>query len=54
MLTSPINPPLHCPACEEGPGLFAKFISLGSLVLVILCLPISLFFVVKVVQVRER
>lgn len=38
-------------ACEEGPGIFAKAMALGSLLLVIFSLPISLFFVVKVVQV---
>jgi len=41
-------------ACEEGPGIFAKAISLGSLLLVIFSLPLSLFFVVKVVQEYER
>ena len=39
--------------CEEGPGMFAKFMALGSLLMVIVSLPISLFFVVKVVQVRR-
>ena len=38
-------------ACEEGPGIFAKAMALGSLLLVIFSLPVSLFFVVKVVQV---
>lgn len=33
--------------------MFAKFMALGSLLMVIVSLPISLFFVVKVVQVRE-
>ena len=32
--------------------MFAKFMALGSLLMVIATLPISLFFVVKVVQVR--
>ena len=41
-------------ACEEGPGIFAKAISLGSLLLVIFSLPLSLFFVVKVVQVNQH
>merc|ERR1719394_2411078 len=41
-------------ACEEGPGIFAKAISPGSLLLVIFSLPLSLFFVVKVVQEYER
>ena len=37
--------------CEEGPGVFANFLTLGSLLLVVVSLPLSLFFVVKVVQV---
>jgi len=41
-------------ACEEGPGIFAKAMALGSLLLVIVSLPVSLFFVVKVVQEYER
>jgi len=41
-------------ACEEGPGIFAKAMALGSLLLVIFSLPVSLFFVVKVVQEYER
>ena len=41
-------------ACEEGPGVFAKFMALGSLLLVIASLPVSLFFVVKVVQVTIK
>jgi len=40
--------------CEEGPGMFANFLTLGSLILVIAALPLSLFFVVKVVQEYER
>ena len=39
--------------CEEGPGMFANFLTLGSLILVIAALPLSLFFVVKVVQVKH-
>jgi len=46
--------PSEAVACEEGPGIFAKAISLGSLLLVIFSLPLSLFFVVKVVQEYER
>ena len=38
--------------CEEAPGLFAQFITLGSMLLVLASLPFSLFFVVKVVQVK--
>ena len=37
--------------CEEGPGLVAYLLTLGSLLLVAASLPLSLFFVVKVVQV---
>ena len=37
--------------CEEGPGLVAYLLTIGSLLLVMLSLPLSLFFVVKVVQV---
>ena len=37
--------------CEEAPGMFANFITLGSMLLVLVSLPFSLFFVVKVVQV---
>ena len=40
-------------ACEEGPSVFANFLTLGSLLLVIASLPLSLFFVVKVVQVKH-
>ena len=38
-------------ACEEGPGLFAHLLTLLSLVIIILTLPVSLVWVVKVVQV---
>ena len=34
--------------------MFAKFMALVSLLLVIFTLPVSLFFVVKVVQVRTE
>jgi len=40
--------------CEEGPGLVAYLLTLGSLLLVAASLPLSLFFVVKVVQEYER
>jgi len=42
------------PACEEGPGIFAHCITGLSLLLVAASLPLSLFFVVKVVQEYER
>ena len=37
--------------CEEGPGVVAYLLTLGSFLLVAASLPFSLFFVVKVVQV---
>ena len=40
-------------ACEEGPGIFAHFLTGISLLLVAAMLPFSLIFVVKVVQVRR-
>ena len=39
--------------CEEGPGVVAYLLTLGSLLLVAASLPLSLFFVVKVVQVHN-
>ena len=38
--------------CEEGPGVVAYLLTLGSFLLVAASLPFSLFFVVKVVQVE--
>jgi len=40
--------------CEEGAGLCAMLITIGSLLLIVVSLPLSLFFVVKVVQEYER
>jgi len=40
--------------CEEGPGIVAYLLTLGSFLLVAASLPFSLFFVVKVVQEYER
>ena len=37
--------------CEEGPGVCAFAMTIFSLFLIIVTLPLSLFFVVKVVQV---
>ena len=37
--------------CEEGPGVCALALTIFSLFLIIVTLPLSLFFVVKVVQV---
>ena len=36
--------------CEEGPGICALIMTLGSLFLIVVSLPLSLMFVVKVVQ----
>ena len=44
----------NLPGCEEGAGLCAMFITIGSLILILVSLPLSLFFVVKVVQVLCR
>ena len=38
-------------ACEEGPGVFAHLLTLASLLVILVTLPLSLFWVVKVVQV---
>ena len=40
--------------CEEGPGICALIMTLGSLFLIVVSLPLSLVFVVKVVQEYER
>ena len=40
--------------CEEGPGICALIMTLGSLFLIVVSLPLSLLFVVKVVQEYER
>ena len=40
-------------ACDEGPGMFAHFLTAISLLLVAALLPFSLVFVVKVVQLEE-
>ena len=49
--TSEIGYNTNDTVCDEGPGVFAKFMALGSLLIVLASLPVSLFFVVKVVQV---
>ena len=38
-------------ACEEGPGICALLMTITSLILIVVSLPLSLFLVVKVVQV---
>ena len=46
---------LRCfPVCEEGPGICALIMTIGSLLLIVVSLPVSLLFVVKVVQEYER
>ena len=44
----------HYLGCEEGPGICALIMTLGSLFLIVVSLPLSLMFVVKVVQEYER
>ena len=39
--------------CEEGPGVCALALTIFSLILIIVSLPLSLLFVVKVVQVGQ-
>merc|ERR1719474_62775 len=41
-------------ACEEGPGICAMMLTIASLILIVISLPLSLFCVVKVVQEYER
>jgi len=41
-------------ACEEGPGICAMMLTIVSLILIVISLPLSLFCVVKVVQEYER
>ena len=43
---------IHYSVCEEGPGVFAYFLTICSVLLILATLPFSLFMVVKVVQVR--
>ena len=38
--------------CEEGPGICSLLLTIGSLLLIFASLPLSLYVVVKVVQVR--
>ena len=45
---------LMIPACEEGPGLCALAMTVLSLFFIIITLPLSMLFVVKVVQEYER
>ena len=39
------------PACDEGPSICSLILTIGSLFLIVASLPLSLFCVVKVVQV---
>merc|ERR1719346_866257 len=41
-------------ACEEGPGICAMMLTLGSILMIIATLPLSLLMTVKVVQEYER
>ena len=51
----PKNPTAHfATVCEEGPGICALIMTIGSLLLIVVSLPVSLLFVVKVVQEYER
>ena len=50
----PPPPPLKDNNCSEGPGLCAHMITATSIVLILVSLPLSLLFVVKVVQEYER
>ena len=49
-----INPWIHLQACEEGQGICAHLMVIGSILLILVTLPFSLLFVVKVVQEYER
>ena len=40
--------------CEEGPGVCAMALTIFSLILIIITLPLSLIFVVKVVQASRK
>ena len=43
----------HFPVCEEGAGVCAMLLTVISMIMIVISLPLSLFFVVKVVQVRQ-
>merc|ERR1719373_756903 len=40
--------------CEEAPGMFAMLLTVISMIMIVISMPLSLFFVVKVVQEYER
>ena len=42
------------PACEEGQGVCAHLMVIGSILLILVTMPFSLVFVVKVVQVMTH
>ena len=48
------GPPSQDLECSEGPGLCAHMITLISVIIIFVSLPLSLLFVVKVVQEYER
>jgi len=45
---------LKTKACEEGPGICSHLLTLFSILLIIVTMPLSLFWTVKVVQEYER
>jgi len=49
--TGSVSDPLDC---DEGPGVCAHVLTIFSLFLIVICLPLSLFCVIKVVQEYER
>jgi len=48
------SPQMKTEACEEGPGMCSHILTLFSILFIIVTLPLSLFFSVKVVQEYER
>ena len=53
-VTPPPPPQSQDTNCSEGPGLCAHMITATSIILILVSLPLSLLFVVKVVQEYER
>ena len=45
--------PSSVAVCEEGPGVCSLLLTIGSLLLIFASLPLSLYVVVKVVQVNS-
>ena len=42
---------INCIVCDEGPSIFAHLLTIFSCLMIAATMPLSLFFVVKVVQV---